>query len=241
MKGSVKVAAGVIVITLAIVAAFALPVSQWIAQVVEWMRGAGVKGALAFAVVGVLAAVFVVPGAMLGIGAGMAYGVGWGTLLVSPVSVVAATLAFWLGRTVARSWVARRAASNRTFAAVDKAIGRHGFKIVVLVRLSPLLPYNFLNYALALTDVRLRDYVVGSFIGMLPGTILYVYIGSLIGDIASLSQGVAEVTTARYVLSGIGLIATAGAAALVTHLARSALSNELALESAARLSSDQRR
>jgi uncharacterized membrane protein YdjX (TVP38/TMEM64 family) len=171
----------------------------------------------------------------------MAYGVAWGTLLVSPVSVAAATLAFWLGRTVARRWVARWTASNARFKAVDVAIRQHGFKIVVLVRLSPFLPYNFLNYALALTDVRLRDYVVGSFIGMLPGTILYAYIGSLIGDIASLSQGEAEVSTARYMLWGIGLIATVGVAALVAHLARGALSNELALETAARLSSERRR
>jgi uncharacterized membrane protein YdjX (TVP38/TMEM64 family) len=190
MKGSVKIAAAAAVIVLAIVAALVLPVSLWISYVIEWMRGAGVRGVVAFAVVGVLAAVFVVPGAMLGVGAGMAYGLGWGTLLVVPVSVVAATLAFALGRTVARNWVARWVASNPKFQAVDRAIGRHGFKIVVLVRLSPLLPYNLLNYALALTDVRLRDYVIGSFIGMMPGTMLYVYIGSIIGGIASFSQGV---------------------------------------------------
>jgi uncharacterized membrane protein YdjX (TVP38/TMEM64 family) len=240
MKGSVKIAAAASVIVLAVVAALVLPVSLWLGYVIEWMRGAGIRGVVAFAVVGVLAAVFVVPGAMLGVGAGMAYGLGWGTLLVVPVSVVAATLAFALGRTVARNWVARWVASNPKFQAVDRAIGRHGFKIVVLVRLSPLLPYNLLNYALALTDVRLRDYVIGSFIGMMPGTMLYVYIGSIIGGIASFSQGVSEVSTARYALTGLGLLATVGAAALVTHLAKGALSDELAFESAARLPSEQR-
>ena len=241
MKGSVKIAAAASVIVLAIVAALVLPVSLWISYVIEWMRDAGIRGVVAFAVVGVLAAVFVVPGAMLGVGAGMAYGLGWGTLLVVPVSVVAATLAFALGRTVARNWVARWVASNPTFQAIHRAIGRHGFKIVVLARLSPLLPYNLLNYALALTDVRLRDYIIGSFIGMMPGTMLYVYIGSIIGGFASFSQGVSEVSTTRYALTGLGLLATIGAAALVTHLARGALADELTFESAARLPSEERR
>ena len=96
------------------------------------------------------------------------------------MSVAAATLAFVLGRTVARGWIARRIAGSPRFAAVDEAIGENGFRIVLLLRLSPLFPFNLLNYALGLTRLSLRDYVVASALGMLPGTILYVYLGSLV-------------------------------------------------------------
>jgi uncharacterized membrane protein YdjX (TVP38/TMEM64 family) len=240
MTGWVKVAVALGLVSLAIIAAFVLPAGDWAGAFVEWARAAGVKGVLAFALVGVVSAVFIVPGAMLGIGAGMAYGPFRGLLLVSPVSVLAATIAFGLGRTVARSWIARWAASSPGFQAVDRVIGQHGFKIVVLVRLSPFLPYNALNYALGLTDVRVRDYVLGSFIGMLPGTFLYVYIGSLVGNLASVSRGTAEVSAARYVLWAIGLVATLAVTGLVTRLARGALFNEASPEGPSTLRRGQR-
>ena len=191
------------------------------------MRAAGARGALVYAVVFVVATVCMVPGSILAAGVGMAYGPLWGTLVVSPVSVVAATLAFTLGRTLARGWIAGWAASNPKFRAVDLAIGEHGLKIVILIRLSPLFPFNVLNYALSLTDVRLRDYVLGSFIGMLPGAVLYVYIGSLVGDVASLSQGAAGAGSARLVLSAIGLVATVAVTVYVARVARRALSDEI--------------
>lgn len=222
-----KIGGVVAVLSIALDAAVALPISHWASQVVDWVRGAGAAGVAVYAAVYVGAAVLMLPGSLLTAGAGLAYGPWWGTLLVSPVSVVAATIAFALGRTVARGWIARRASADPKFRAVDAAIARQGFKIVVLVRLSPIVPFNVLNYALGLTGVGLRDYVLGSFIGMLPGTFLYVYLGSLVSDIAVLARGGAPGALARQALSIVGLVATVAATIVITRVARRALAEEL--------------
>jgi uncharacterized membrane protein YdjX (TVP38/TMEM64 family) len=223
----VKVGGVIAVAVLAAIAAFELPLVDWASQLVDWMRNAGPTGAIVFAVVYVLAAVLMVPGSVLTAGAGLAYGPWWGIVLVSPVSVLAATVAFLLGRTAARGWIAKRTDADPRFRAVDAAIGRHGLKIVTLLRLSPVFPFNVLNYALGLTGVRLRDYVLGSFIGMLPGTFLYIYIGSLVGDLAALTHGDATASAARQALSLIGLAATVIVTVYVTRVARQALADEL--------------
>src|SRR5207245_7459752 len=129
------------------------------------------------------------PAAVRRLAAGVVYGARWGTLLVSPASVLGATAAFVLARWVARDWIAARVRPNPRFAAIDEAVGEDGFGIVLLLRLSPLVPFNFLNFALGLSRVRLRDYVLASAIGMLPGTFLYVYLGSLITSAAELARG----------------------------------------------------
>jgi uncharacterized membrane protein YdjX (TVP38/TMEM64 family) len=219
----------VLALVLGTVAGFLLlPLDRWLLAVVESIRGTGALGAVVFAVAYVAATVLLLPGALLTAGAGFVYGPLWGTLLVSPVSVVAATVAFLLGRTVARGWIARRIAANPRFAAIDEAIGESGFKIVFLLRLSPLVPFNLLNYALGLTRVSLRDYVVASAVGMLPGTVLYVYLGSLVTSASELAGG------ARHPAGGWermlywgGLAATLGATWLLTRLARRALSRTI--------------
>jgi uncharacterized membrane protein YdjX (TVP38/TMEM64 family) len=214
-------------VVLVIAAAVSLPVSQWADGLVGWLRDAGALGVVAFAAAYVGATVLMLPGLLLTVGAGVAYGTMLGTLVVSPASVIAATAAFLLGRTVARGWIAQRIDGDPRFRVVDAAIARHGLRIVILLRLSPLFPFNLLNYALGLTGVRLRDYVLGSFIGMLPATFLYVYIGSLIGDLAALSTGADQAGGARQALSVVGLLATVVVTVYVTRIARRALSGEL--------------
>ncbi|MEP7118803.1 MAG: TVP38/TMEM64 family protein [Acidobacteriota bacterium] len=228
MSRWLKVGGAAALASLAIEAAFVLPLSQWISQLTDWMRAAGPLGALAYAGVYILAAVLMLPGVILTAGAGLAYGPIWGTLLVSPVSVLAATTAFLMGRTIARGWIASRMAADPRFRAVDAAIGQHGLKIVLLLRLSPLFPFNVLNYALGLTGVRLRDYIVGSAVGMLPGTVLYVYLGSLAGDVSALARGTSEASAAHTALSVAGLVATIAVTVVVTRVARRALNGELA-------------
>ena len=181
------IAGAVALVALAVEFAVAVPMRHTIGQLVDWIRSAGVIGVAAYAAVYIVFTVLLIPGSLLTAGAGLAYGPWLGLLLVSPVSVAAATLSFVLGRTVARGWITRRIAVDPRFRAVDAAIGRRGFRIVLLLRLSPLFPFNVLNYALGLTDVRLRDFILASFLGMLPGTFLYVYLGSLVSNVASLS------------------------------------------------------
>ena len=226
-----RVGGGIALMFLVIEAAVALPLSRWVGQLVHWMQAAGSIGALVYSVTYVVATVFMLPGAILTAGAGLAYGPLWGTLLVSPVSVLGATCAFLLGRSILRDWVARRTARDPKFRAVDAAIAGHGLTIVILLRLSPVFPFNVLNYALALTGVTLRDYVLGSFVGMLPGTLLYVYVGSVVGDIAAVSQGTTQTSTAHHLLSGVGLAATIAVTAYVTRLARGALADQLGQQS----------
>ena len=218
----------------AVVAAIALlPVGEWMRRLVEWIEGAGLVGAVVYAATYIVATVLVLPASLLTLGAGFAYGPLAGTLLVSPVSVTAATIAFLLGRTVARGWIAARVLRDPRFAAVDAAIEREGLKIVILLRLSPVLPFGLLNYALGLTRVRLRDYVLGSFVGMLPATFLYVYLGSLVTTAASLSSSAGSAGTGQQMIYWSGLAATVLVTVFVTRLARRALST--ALETGARV------
>ena len=212
-----------------VVAALTLPVNDWVLGLVEWVRAAGAAGVAVYAAVYVAATLLLLPGSVLTAGAGFAYGPLWGTLLVSPVSVLAASLAFVLGSTVARGWVARRMSAAPRFAAVDEAIGESGFKIVLLLRLSPLVPLNLLNYGLGLTRVRFRDYVLGSFLGMLPGTALYVYLGSLVTSASELLSGrSSEPTATGQALYWVGLVATLGVTVLVTRIAKRALDRAIA-------------
>lgn len=208
-------------------AALVLPVSQWAQQLIEWIRGAGPAGVAVYAAAYIAATLLLLPGSLLTVGAGLVYGPILGTLLVSPVSVTAATCAFLLGRTLARGWVARRIASDVRLSAIDSVIGRHGFKIVALLRLSPVIPFNLLNYALALTRVRLRDYVIGSFVGMLPATLLYVYVGSLVTSVTALATDQGRAGTAQHVLYWVGLGTTLVVTIFVTRMARRALDKTL--------------
>jgi len=212
-----------------VTAALTLPIDDWLLALVGWVRAVGAAGVAVYAAVYVTATLLLLPGSALTAGAGFAYGPLWGALLVSPVSVLAATLAFVLGRTVARDWVARRVSRAPRFAAVDEAIGHSGFKIVLLLRLSPLFPFNLLNYGLGLTRVRLRDYVLGSFLGMLPGTALYVYLGSLVTSASELLSGKSSGAGALgQALYWVGLAATIAVTVLVTRVARRALDRAIA-------------
>ena len=228
MTGTAKAGAVLAVASASSVAAVFVPAAPWTAGLFEWLANAGPLGVAIYAAVFVVAAVCLVPGSILTIGAGVAYGLVWGTLIASTASAVAATAAFLVARTIARRRVAAWAQSDRRFAALDAAIGDHGLKLVILVRLSPLIPFNVLNYALGMTRVRLRDYALGSFLGMLPVTVLYVYIGSLAGQLASLARGTAHGGPLGHVVYAVGLVATVVVTIYVTRLARRALDAALA-------------
>lgn len=205
-----------------------LPVNQWAQLAVEWIRGAGALGVGVFGLIYVAATLLLLPGSILTAGAGFAYGPLWGTLLVSPVSVLASTAAFVLGRSFARNWVSGRIEKHPRFAAIDEAIGQNGFRIVFLLRLSPIFPFGLLNYALSLTRVRLRDYIAASLLGMLPGTFLYVYLGSLFTNASALLSGKRPAAGAwGQVLTWGGLAATFLVTVLITRIARKALDRAL--------------
>ena len=188
-----------------------------------WVDGLGVWGPVAFVAGYAVATVAFVPGSLLTLAAGALFGLGKGTVLVLVAATLGASLAFLVSRYLARAAVERRLAGNARFAAIDRAIGTQGRKIVLLLRLSPVFPFNLLNYALGLTRVRFADYLVAS-IGMLPGTLLYVYYGKVVGDVARLAGGAAVPRDrAYYAVLGLGLAATVVVTTLVTRMARRAL------------------
>ncbi len=213
----------------AVVAALVLlPVNQWLLWLVERIQDMGALGATVFVVAYVAATVLLLPGSILTLGAGFAYGPVYGTLLVMLASNLGANAAFLLGRTVMRERVGRRIAGDARFSAVDAAVGAQGFRVVLLLRLSPLLPFNLLNYALGLTRVRQRDYALASLIGMFPGTLLYVYLGSLVTNVTQLTSGQRPDSGpwGRVLFWG-GLVATVAVTVLITRMARRALDSAL--------------
>jgi uncharacterized membrane protein YdjX (TVP38/TMEM64 family) len=184
-----------------------------------WIEQLGLWGQMLFAAVYVAATVLLIPGSALGLGAGALFGIVNGFLLVSLASTLEATCAFLVGRYLARGWVSKKIEGNASFAAIDRAVAAEGWKIVFLTRLSPLFPFTVLNYAFGITRVSLRDYMIASWIGMMPGTLLYVYLGSLAGAGASDRQH----TPAEWALYVVGLLSTIAVAGIATRIARRAL------------------
>jgi uncharacterized membrane protein YdjX (TVP38/TMEM64 family) len=113
------------------------------------------------------------------------------------------------------------------FGALDEAVGREGFKVVLLTRLSPLFPFNLLNFMFGITKVSFWDYMLASWIGMLPGAVLYVYIGTAAHSITSIAAGKNETGTPEQVFLGVGLVATALVVALFVRLARKSLAHTM--------------
>ena len=196
-------------------------------ELLDWFRSLGPWGAVAFVAAYVLACGLFLPASPLTLGAGALFGVPLGFALVSLASTAGAAASFLIGRFVARDWIGRKAAGNAKFGAIDAAIGREGWKIVVLLRLSPLFPFSLLNYALGLTRVKFRDYLLASWLGMMPGTLLYVWLGALAGDAARQAGGHHQRTPAEWALLGTGLLATVVVTVYVTRVAKRALNERL--------------
>lgn len=192
-----------------------------------WVDSLGLWGPVAFAAGYVAATIAFVPGLLLTMAAGAIFGLARGTALVVVSATLGASAAFLIARYSARSWVERRLAGHPRFREIDRAVGREGLKIVFLLRLSPAFPYNLLNYALGLTRVRFRHYLIGC-LGMVPATFLYVYYGKALGSLAAVAAGNAPARgAADWALLGVGLAATLAVTTLVTRVARRALAKEV--------------
>lgn len=207
----------------AAVAVLARSLGDYVPQFAVWVNGLGVWGPVVFILGYAAATVAFLPGSLLTLAAGAIFGLGAGVAYVFVAATLGASAAFLVSRYVARRAVEARLAGNPRFAAIDRAVAAQGRKIVFLLRLSPVFPFNLLNYALGLTDVRFVDYFVAS-VGMLPGTLLYVYYGKLAGDVAALAGGApVRKDAAYYAVLGLGLVATVVVTTIVTRIARRAL------------------
>jgi len=225
MKAIILIA---LIIAALVGAGFIWPVSDWMQDLILWVKSGGLWGVVIYAVIYIVAIVLLIPGSLLTLGAGFIYGPFWGTLLVSPASVIGAFIAFSLARGRLRPWVTGRLAGKARFRTIDKAVGEQGFKIVTLLRLSPVFPFTLLNYALGLTGVTARSYVLASFLGMLPATFLYTYLGSLVPTVSGL--GHSPKSDAQTIFMWVGFGVTLVVTAYVTRLARRALQTTIAEE-----------
>ena len=190
-----------------------------------WVDSLGSVGAIAFIIIYILATVAFFPGSILTFGAGVVFGLVLGSFYVFIGATIGATAAFLVGRYLARGWVAEKIQGNNKFQAIDEAVGKEGLKIVLLTRLSPIFPFNLLNYAYGVTGVSLKDYLLGS-AGMIPGTIMYVYIGSLAGSLATIGTSTPATNPAlQWTIRLIGFIATVAVTLYVTKIARQALAS----------------
>lgn len=211
------------ILALLISAIVFLPVGEWIRSATAWVESLGFWAPLAFIIIYALAVVFFVPASVLTAGSGAIFGVFWGSVYVSIASTLGATIAFLIGRHLAGKWVEDKIQQHEQFNAISDAVADEGAKIVGLTRLSPIFPFTLLNYAYGVTRVKLSHFVLASWLGMMPGTILYVYIGS-IGKAASEAG---SKSPAEWSLYGVGLLATLVVTIYITKIARKALQKKI--------------
>ncbi|THB74158.1 MAG: TVP38/TMEM64 family protein [Gammaproteobacteria bacterium] len=220
-----------IIIALTIIAISAsfifLPVEEYIELFVGWANENPLISSVVYMIIYIAACIFFIPGSVITLVAGFIFGLVHGVILVSISSTIGAVLAFVIGRTIARDWVGNMISEQPKFKALDSAIEKKGFLVVLLTRLSPLFPFNFLNYAFGLTGVSLGKYFLASWLGMIPGTILYVYLGSISKNVVDLVQGNVDSGLTGQILLVIGLIATVIVTVVVTRIAKRMLNEQL--------------
>jgi len=191
------------------------------------VENAGAAGPLILLALYVIACVFMLPSWFLAIGAGSIYGILNGSLIVSVSTAAGASAAFLTGRYLAREKIARRFGRNETFRVIDEAVASEGWKIVFLTRLSPAFPFNIVNYIYGFSGISFRHYFLASWAGMIPGTVMYVYIGALASDLASLGEENRVRTSLQWAMTAAGFAATLAVTALITRIARKALKRRL--------------
>ena len=198
-------------------------IGGYLPRFADWVDSLGVWGPAVFVIGYALAVVAAAPGAILTLAAGAIFGVLEGTAYVFVAATLGASGAFLVARYLARGMIERRLNVSDRFDAIDRAVGNEGLKIVFLLRLSPVFPFNVLNYALGLSRIRFVDYLLAS-VGMIPGTLLYVYLGNVAGELgAALGGAGAERGFGYWAVLVVGLVATATVTVLVTRTARGAL------------------
>jgi uncharacterized membrane protein YdjX (TVP38/TMEM64 family) len=209
-----------------------LPISvsnpqELLQSALNWIEGLGYIGGAAFMLIYIIATLAFLPGSVLTLGAGVVFGVVLGSVYVFIGATFGAIAAFLVGRYLLRNWISKKIEGNEKFVAIDKAVAKEGFKIVLLTRLSPIFPFNLLNYAFGVTKVSLKHYSFAS-VGMIPGTVMYVYIGSLVGNIARIgAQNPSANLPLQWILQIVGLIATIAVTVYVAHISRQALTKQV--------------
>jgi uncharacterized membrane protein YdjX (TVP38/TMEM64 family) len=193
-----------------------LPLGSWLIVFQAWVKGLGPAGMLVYGVVYVAVTLALGPAFLLTLGAGFLYGLWPGLVLVWISATTGAALAFLVARSFGRHHVEKLARKNQTFGAIDRAVGEKGWRIVLLLRLNPLVPFVVSNYLYGLTAVTFWPYLLATATGMLPLTVLYSYLGAAGGAaLADRHRSLWE-----WAALAVGLIATIVATVSISRIAR---------------------
>ncbi|WCJ23673.1 SNARE associated Golgi protein family [Euphorbia peplus] len=212
-----------------VIAFFTLPVQQILKDFLEWVhKDLGAWGPLVLAVAYIPLTVLAVPASVLTLGGGYLFGLPVGFIADSIGATIGATSAFLLGRTIGRPFVVSKLKDYPQFRSVAIAIQKSGFKIVLLLRLVPLLPFNVMNYLLSVTPVTVGEYMLASWLGMMPITLILVYIGTTLKDLSDVTHGWSEFSTTRWVCIVLGFFVSVILICLIMKVAKSALEKAIA-------------
>lgn len=182
--------------------------SEWMSRAMEQIADLGWMGWIWFIVLYVLTCVFFLPGSVLTIGAGAVYGWIGGTLLVTIASTVGAIVNFVTSRYLARNWMEKRLGTSPKLAALEGAIGRGGGRLILLSRVSPVVPHSLVSYAAGLTRISFMEFTVSSFLGFLPLSLAYAYAGAVLGKLARAHAGLVPHDITSWTLTILGFVAT---------------------------------
>ncbi|XP_010684249.2 uncharacterized protein LOC104898837 [Beta vulgaris subsp. vulgaris] len=208
---------------------YSLPIDQYLKEFLLWVKeDLGPWGPVVLAIAYVPLTVLAVPASVLTLGGGYLFGLPLGFIADSVGATIGATAAFLLGRTIGKTYVMSKLKNYPRFQAVAIAIQKSGFKIVLLLRLVPLLPFNMLNYLLSVTPINLGAYILATWLGMMPITFAFVYVGTTLKDLSDVTHGWSEVSTARLVFIGLGLIVSVVLIMSITKIAKASLDKALA-------------
>lgn len=220
-----------------IITAIFLPVEQLLSGIQQWAEANPSNAQYIITAALVIGILLMLPASLMLMLAGFLFGLAKGFAAVWLAGLVASTLAFLLGRSIARPWVERKIQRKTIFIAIDRAIRRKGFLIVLLTRLVMVLPYTALNYSLGLTNVSLKDYLLGTNIGMIPPMFLFVYLGTTVSDIAGVMSGEITLQRNEWLIGALALLAVVAVVAFIIRKASTVLREELTEASAERLDS----
>ncbi len=212
-------------VILLIVASRYLDIQELLQTALHWVESLGILAPIVFILIYNVATVLFIPGSLLTLKGGCLFGVLWGSIYVTIAAMFGAICAFLVGRYLSRDWVCQQIEHHPKFKAINQAVKQEGWKIVLLTRLSPIFPFNLLNYLFGVTQVSIKDYIFGS-LGMIPATVVYVYIGSLASDLATANLSnqptTQETEIAKLVIRIIGLIATIAVTVYLSYIAKKA-------------------
>ncbi len=212
-------------VILLIVASRYLDIRELLQTALHWVESLGILAPIVFILIYNVATVLFIPGSLLTLKGGCLFGVLWGSIYVTIAAMFGAICAFLVGRYLSRDWVCQQIEHHPKFKAINQAVKQEGWKIVLLTRLSPIFPFNLLNYLFGVTQVSIKDYIFGS-LGMIPATVVYVYIGSLASDLATANLSnqptTQETEIAKLVIRIIGLIATIAVTVYLSYIAKKA-------------------